>query len=88
VSKPHGFLQSSQVTPEKLEKVRALNKIAKDRGQKMAQLALSWVLRDPRITSVIIGASKVSQIEDAVGILNHLEFTAEELNAIEKILND
>ena len=52
----------------------------------MSQLALSWVLRDKRITSVIIGASKVSQIEDAVAILDHPEFTSEELEAIEEIL--
>ena len=52
----------------------------------MAQLALSWVLRDKRVTSVIIGASKVSQIEDAVGILDNMEFTPEELKMIEEIL--
>ncbi len=85
-AKSHGFLQSSQITVEKIEKVKALNKIAKERGQKMSQLALSWVLRDPRVTSVIIGASKVSQIEDAVGIIDHPEFTKDELNRIEAIL--
>jgi len=85
-AKSHGFLQSSQITPDKIEKVKALNEIAKERGQKMSQLALSWVLRDDRVTSVIIGASKVSQIEDAVGILDKLDFTSEELNRIENIL--
>jgi L-glyceraldehyde 3-phosphate reductase len=54
----------------------------------MAQLALAWVLRDKRVTSVIIGASKVSQIEDAVGILDKMEFTTEELQLIEEILRD
>ena len=85
-AKSHGFLQSSQITEDKIEKVKALRIIAEKRGQKMSQLALSWVLRDPRVTSVIIGASKVSQIEDAVGILDHLEFSDDELNSIEKIL--
>jgi L-glyceraldehyde 3-phosphate reductase len=85
-AKSHGFLQTSQITSEKIEKVKALNEIARERGQKMSQLALSWVLRDPRVTSVIIGASKVSQIEDAVGILDKLDFTSDELKRIEKIL--
>lgn len=82
----HGFLQPSQLTPEVLTKVKKLNKIAQDRNQKMSQLALAWVLRDKRITSVIIGASKVSQIEDAVGIQDNLELSTAELNEIEKIL--
>ena len=86
-AKSHGFLQSSQITADKIEKVKALNEIAKERGQKMSQLALSWVLRDDRVTSVIIGASKVSQIEDAVGILDKLDFTSDELKRIENILN-
>jgi len=82
----HGFLQPSQLTPEVLSKVKKLNEIAQDRNQKMSQLALAWVLRDKRITSVIIGASKVSQIEDAVGIQANLELSSTELNEIEKIL--
>lgn len=85
-AKSHGFLQSDQITDEKIQKVKALNTIAENRGQKMAQLALCWVLRDPRVTSVIIGASKVSQIEDAVGILDNLDFSEDELEAIESIL--
>lgn len=85
-AKSHGFLQSSQITEDKIEKVKALNEIAKERGQKMSQLALSWVLRDDRVTSVIIGASKVSQIEDAVQILDKLDFTSDELDRIERIL--
>lgn len=78
---------SEQITPERLDKVRKLNEIAQRRGQKMSQLALAWVLRDERITSVIIGASKVSQIEDAVGVQANLEFTEAELTEIESILN-
>jgi len=81
------YFSSDDITEEKIEKVKKLNKIAENRGQKMSQLALSWVLRDPRITSVIIGASKISQIEDAVGIQSNLKFTQDELKAIEDILN-
>jgi len=87
-SKAESYLQSSDITPEKIDKVKRLDEIAESRGQKMAQLALSWVLRDKRVTSVIIGASKVSQIEDAVEILDKLEFSSEELKIIEEILQD
>ena len=85
-AKETGFLQSSQVSPEKVEKVKMLNQVAKERGQTMAQLALAWVLKDPRITSVIIGASKVRQIEDAVTMLEKTEFSETELHKIEEIL--
>jgi L-glyceraldehyde 3-phosphate reductase len=85
-AKSHGFLQSSQITKDKIEKVRALNEIAIARGQKMAQLALNWVLRDERVTSVIIGASKVSQIEDAVRVVQQPTLSAEELGRIDSIL--
>ncbi len=85
-AKSHGFLQTSQISQEKIEKIKALNLIAAERGQKMAQLALSWVLRDKRVTSVIIGASKVSQIEDAVAIVEHTELSADHINRIETIL--
>lgn len=87
-AKEHGFLQVEAITPDKIEKVQQLNELAKARGQSMAQLALSWVLRDKRITSVIIGASKVSQIEDAIGIQSNLDFSSAELEAIEGILNN
>ena len=82
------YFSSDDITEEKIEKVKKLNKIAESRGQKMSQMALSWVLRDERITSVIIGASKVSQIEDACGIQSNLSFGADELSAIESILKD
>ncbi len=85
-AKDYVYFPSSEITPERIEKVKKLNEIAQNRGQKMAQLALSWVLRDSRVTSVIIGASKVSHIYDAVGVLGHLTFTSEELNEIENIL--
>ena len=86
-AKSHGFLQASQITEDKIEKVKALNQVAEARGQKMSQMALTWVLRDPRVTSVIIGASKVSQIEDAVEVVNQPGLTSEELKRIDSILN-
>jgi len=85
-AKPHGFLRPEHVTEEKLEKVRKLNEIALARGQTMAQMALAWVLRHPVMTSALIGASRVKQVEDAVGALNCLNFSAEELDQIERIL--
>ena len=66
--------------------MRQLNEIAQARGQSMAQMALAWVLRLPQVTSALIGASKVSQIEDAVGAVDHLKLSAEELGKIEEIL--
>jgi L-glyceraldehyde 3-phosphate reductase len=86
-SKPNGFLRPEQITPEKLEKVRRLNEIALRRKQTLAQLSLTWVLRNPEVTSVLIGASKVSQVEDAVGMLKHPPIAEEELREIEQILN-
>jgi L-glyceraldehyde 3-phosphate reductase len=81
------FLNADQVSDEKLNKVRQLNALAESRGQKLSQMALAWVLRHDTVTSVLIGASKTSQIEDAVGMLNNIHFTAEELEAIDAILN-
>lgn len=80
------FLNADQLTSEKLEKVRKLNAIAQRRGQKLSQMALAWVLRGDKVTSVLIGASKTSQIDDAVGMLANRHFTAEELAEIEGIL--
>ncbi|MNV29054.1 L-glyceraldehyde 3-phosphate reductase [compost metagenome] len=80
------FLSEKQITDDTIGKVRRLNEIAESRGQKMSQLALSWVLRGGRVTSALIGASKVSQIEDAVGSLAAPELSAEELQKIEEIL--
>lgn len=85
-AKPSVFLTEKQLTEDVLSKVRKLNELAAERGQKMSQLALSWVLRGGRVTSALIGASKVSQIEDAVGALNAPELSAEELARIEEIL--
>ncbi|MBE2269779.1 MAG: L-glyceraldehyde 3-phosphate reductase [Anaerolinea sp.] len=84
--KPHGFLRPEHVTEEKLDKVRRLHEIAEGRGQTMAQLAMAWILRLKVVTSVLIGASRAAQIDDAVGILNRLDFSTDELDAIEGIL--
>lgn len=85
-SKAHGYLRPSQITDDKIAKVQKLNKIAKARGQTLAQMALAWVLRLPEVNSALIGASKVLQIEDAVGALHNLSFSLGELEQIEKIL--
>jgi L-glyceraldehyde 3-phosphate reductase len=69
---------------ENLARVRALDEVARGRGQTLAQMAISWVLRDPRVTSALIGASRWSQIEDALGALDSLEFTADELEEIDR----
>ena len=84
-SKKHSFLRPEQITDEKLVKVRALNELAHARSQSLAQMALSWVLRHPGMTSVLIGASKVSQIEDGVEALKNLVFSQDELQRIDEI---
>lgn len=81
------FLKAENITEEKLLTIQRLQEIAEGRNQSLAQLALSWVLRENKVTSVLIGASRKSQIDDNVQILRHLEFTTDELNAIEKVLN-
>lgn len=81
-----GFLKREQVTEDKIEAVRQLNDIAKRRGQSLAQMALAWVLHHEYVTSVIIGSSSVRQLSDNLDTLNRLDFSAEELQEIEKIL--
>jgi L-glyceraldehyde 3-phosphate reductase len=83
--KPTGFLRPQHITDEKLEHVRQLNELATARGQSLAQMALSWVLRHQTMTSVLIGASKPEQITDSVGCLQNLEFSSEELAQIDAI---
>lgn len=80
------FLKPEDITEEIVEKVKKLNEIANNRGQKLAQMALAWLLRDGKVTSVLIGASKVSQIEDCVTAINNLDFSEDELIKIEEIL--
>lgn len=86
-SKPHGFLKQKDITPEKLERIRKLNDIAVSRGQSLAQMAIVWLLKDKRVTSVLIGASSVDQLNDNLAALNRTDFTPDELERIEKILN-
>jgi L-glyceraldehyde 3-phosphate reductase len=85
-AKPHGFLKANEITPAVLDKVRQLNALALARGQKLAQMALAWVLRNPVVTTALIGASKVSQVEENLAALNNRTFTSAELAAIDKIL--
>ncbi len=85
-AKPHGFLRPSAITEEKLARVRALNGLAGKRGQSLAQMAIAWVLRQPAVTSALIGASTVGQIEECIGALRNPGFGAEELQSIEEIL--
>ncbi len=85
-SKPHGFLRPEHITDEKVAKVRQLNDIAKQRGQSLAQMAIAWVLRHPGMTSALIGASSVQQVEDNVATLKNLSFSEGGLAAIERIL--
>ncbi|SCG40615.1 L-glyceraldehyde 3-phosphate reductase [Micromonospora inositola] len=77
------FLNESDLSPEKMATIRALGAIAERRGQSLAQLALAWALRDPRMTSLIIGASSVAQLEGNVAALDNLDFTTEELAEID-----
>ena len=83
-----GSLKSDHLSEENLQRVRALNDIAKARGQTLAQMALAWVLRDPRVTTTLIGASSSKQIRENVAALDKLSFSAEELAAIDKQAQD
>ncbi|MBX0289499.1 L-glyceraldehyde 3-phosphate reductase [Hymenobacter sp. HSC-4F20] len=86
VAKGVGFLTENQLTPERLNQVQQLNSLAQERGQSLAQMALSWILRDERVTSVLIGASKPDQLSDSLRCLDNLQFSAEELARIEDVL--
>jgi len=85
-SKPHGFLKQGDITAGKLEKIRKLNDMAVSRGQSLAQMAIAWLLKDKRVTSVLIGASSVEQLDSNLGALKKTDFTREELGKIEEIL--
>jgi L-glyceraldehyde 3-phosphate reductase len=80
------FLKKNDITEDKLARIRALQSIAVQRGQTLAEMAVAWVLRDPRVTSALVGASKVSQLDDNVAALRNLKFTPEELRAIDAAL--
>lgn len=81
-----GYLDKNKITPQVLEQVRALNKIAENRNQSLAQMAIAWLLKDNRVTSVLVGVSKISQLQDNIEALQNLEFQREELEEIENIL--
>jgi L-glyceraldehyde 3-phosphate reductase len=81
------YLKTDQITPEKLDKVRRLNAIAEGRGQSLAQMAVAWLLKDERITTVLVGVSRKQQLLDNIGALANLDFSQEELQAIEEILS-
>jgi L-glyceraldehyde 3-phosphate reductase len=78
------YFSEELLTEENLERVRGLNEIAAGRGQSLAQMAIAWVLRDPRVTSALVGVSSVQQLEDNVAALQHLEFTSDELSEIDR----
>ena len=84
--KSHGFLKSEEITEEKLKQIRKLNEIAAGRKQSLAQMALSWLLKDKRITTVLIGASSVQQLDNNIDARQNINYSKEELEAIEKAL--
>jgi L-glyceraldehyde 3-phosphate reductase len=85
-AKPHGFLRPSQLDAPTLAKVRALDQVARARGQSLAQMAIAWVLRQPAVTSALIGASRVEQIDDCMRALDQPRFSTEELSKIDAIV--
>jgi L-glyceraldehyde 3-phosphate reductase len=87
-AKEHGFLKTTDITEEKLTKIKKLNSLAQQRSQSLAQMALAWILKDKRITSVLIGASSVEQLDNNINSLDNLQFSKDELSAIETILSD
>jgi L-glyceraldehyde 3-phosphate reductase len=86
-AKPTGFLRESHITPENLDKIAKLNQLAQERGQTLAQMALSWIMKDKRITSVLIGVSKVEQLEDCLQSYSRTIFSNDEIVRIEGILS-
>jgi L-glyceraldehyde 3-phosphate reductase len=83
-----GAMSRDMVTEDRLARVRALATLAQERGQGLAQMALAWALRDPRMTSLVLGASNVAQLEDNVAALDNLAFTDDELAAIDQYATD
>ncbi|WP_026475320.1 L-glyceraldehyde 3-phosphate reductase [Alkaliflexus imshenetskii] len=84
IAKPHGFLKSEMLTEERQAALQKLNEIAKARGQSLAQMSIAWLLKDSRITSVLVGASSVNQLDDSLKALKNISFSAEELDLIDK----
>jgi len=86
--KPHGFLKIEDVTVQRISKAKRLNKIAAERNQSLSQMAIAWLLKDARVTSVLIGVSSVNQLDDNLKALNNLNFSGGELKKIDYILNE
>lgn len=87
-AKAHGFLKTEEITPERLRQITQLNEIAKQRNQSLAQMALAWLMKDKRITTVLIGASSVAQLDDNLACLQKLDFSSGELEQIETVLKN
>jgi L-glyceraldehyde 3-phosphate reductase len=85
-AKPHGFLKTADITEERLQQIKQLNEIAQKRNQSLAQMALVWLMKDKRVTSVLIGASSVQQLDNNIDCLNNTVLSDEELKKIESIL--
>ena len=83
---PTGFLKTSEITNELLDRISHLNEMALKRGQTLAQMALAWLLKDPRITSVLLGVSSAAQLKDGLQCMNQPAFSEEELNEIDRIV--
>jgi len=86
LAKPNGFLTKDYATPDKIEKVKKLNEIALNREQTLAQMAIAWLLKDDRVTTVLVGASKASQLADSLKALDNIYFEEYELKEIEGVL--
>lgn len=86
-AKATGFLQKEALTPERLEQIQQLNQLARKRGQSLAQMALSWILKDKRVTSVLVGASSSAQLLDSLECMKNIDFESETLNEIEQVLS-
>jgi L-glyceraldehyde 3-phosphate reductase len=85
-AKPHGFLKREEITPARITAITSLHELAQRRGQTLAQMAIAWTLRRATVTSALVGASRVDQLEQTVGALDHPAFTAAELNTIDEIV--
>ena len=85
IKKDGRYLKESALTQEKLAQIRALNRVAEARGQSLAQMALSWLLRNEEVTSVLVGASKPEQIIDNINAINNISFAEDELKKIDEI---
>jgi L-glyceraldehyde 3-phosphate reductase len=84
-AKSHGFLKKEDITPEIIAKIRKLNELAEQRGQTLAEMSLAWLLNKKQVTSVIVGASSVKQLQDNIGSIRNIDFTVEELRQIDEI---